>query len=88
LILSFVSCVRLLNAIGLERLAFNPEFVSFVRDGQIAFPLAVVIVSLEDVRKNGVGKVHLPEFVFRDIAKHEPSHARILADDLSKFILG
>lgn len=46
-----------------------------------------MVVGLVDIFIRRTGKVHLPQFVFCDIAEHQATHARVLLDDLGKFLL-
>jgi hypothetical protein len=87
LILAGVSTFRCFDAVRLEGFALYSEVLALVRDDEIAFSAPVMVVGLVDILIRRTVKVHLPQLVFRDIAKHQAPHARILPDDLGKLQL-
>jgi len=88
LIFAFVSFPRLPDAACLERFTLDLELSAVEGDCQIAFSGSVVVVCLVNLFKNGVGKVHLTQFVFGDVPQHQAPHTWILLDDLRQFLFG
>jgi hypothetical protein len=87
LILAGVSGFRRFDAVRLEGFALYREVFALIRDDEIAFSASVMVVGLVDILVRRTGKVHLPQFVFRDIAEHQAAHAWVLLDDLGKLLL-
>jgi hypothetical protein len=87
LVLAGVSGFRCFDAVRLEGLALYREVLALVGDDEIAFPASVMVVGFVDIIIARPGKVHLPQFVFRDIAEHEAAHTGVLLDDIGKLLL-
>jgi hypothetical protein len=71
----------------LERFAFDPKLSAVVGDCQIGFSGSVVVVCFVNFFKNGVRKVHLAQFVFRNVTQHQTTHTGIFPDDFRQFLL-